>query len=161
MAKRTQWPIFKKGNGVPRMTGLSRSPFPQPTPAIIMTIRVLIADDHRGFRNALRCLLEIDPDLDVIGEASSGQEACRMAIKLLPHVVCIDFRMSQMDGVESIRRLNAALPDLKIIGLSASDESDTEAEMLAAGASMFVHKQRAADDLRAAIHALFALVEEA
>jgi DNA-binding NarL/FixJ family response regulator len=123
-----------------------------------MKIRVLIADDHRGFRNALRCLLEIDPDIDIIGEASSGEQACSMAIELMPHVICIDFRMSQMDGVESTRRLNTALPHLKIIGLSACDDSDTQAQMLAAGASMFVHKQHATDDLRPAIHALYALV---
>jgi two-component system invasion response regulator UvrY len=123
-----------------------------------MKIRVLIADDHRGFRNALRCLLEMDTDIDVIGEATSGDEACSMAIALSPHVVCIDFRMNQIDGAESTRRLNTALPHLKIIGLSACDESSTEAQMLAAGASMFVHKQRATDDLRPAIHALFALV---
>jgi DNA-binding NarL/FixJ family response regulator len=124
-----------------------------------MKIRVLIADDHRGFRKALRCLLEIDPGIDVIGEASNGQEACNMAIELLPDVICMDFRMSQMDGAETTRCLNTALPHLRIIGLSASDDNSTEAEMLAAGASVFVHKQHVNDDLGPAIHALFARVE--
>jgi DNA-binding NarL/FixJ family response regulator len=127
--------------------------------AAMMKIRVLIADDHQAFRNALRCLLEVDPDIVVIGEASSGQEACAMALDLLPHIVCIDFRMSQMDGAESTRRLTEKLPQLKIIGLSASNDSDTAEAMLSAGASIFINKQHAADELGPAIHALFLLVE--
>lgn len=124
-----------------------------------MKIRVLIADDHRVMRGALRCLLEMDPAINVIGEASNGEEACSMAIELLPHIVCIDFRMGQMDGAESTRRLNAVLPHLKIIGLSACDDGSAKAQMLTAGASMFIDKQHATDDLQPAIHALFALVE--
>ena len=125
----------------------------------IMKIRVLIADDHRTMRGALRCLLEMDPAIDVIGEASSGAEACSMAIELLPHIVCMDFRMAQMDGAESTLRLRAALPNLKIIGLSACDDVSTQAQMLTAGASMFINKQHATEDLRPAIYALFALVD--
>ena len=121
-----------------------------------MKIRVLIVDDQRLFRSALRCLLEIDPAIDVIGEASNGLEACSMAILHSAQVACMDFRMAQMDGVESTRLLLAALPQLKIIGLSANCDAATEDEMRAAGAATYVAKQNAAEQLLPAIHALFA-----
>ena len=135
--------------------GLHFQPAPPSYCPILMKIRVLIADDHSIFRSALHCLLEMDPAIDVIGEASSGREACRMAIEGHAHVVCMDFRMPDMDGVESTRHMIAAMPHLKIIGLSASFEASTEAEMLAAGASLYVAKANAAEDLLPAIHAMF------
>ena len=120
-----------------------------------MKIRVLIVDDHVVFRSALRCLLEIDPAIDVVGEAGSGSEACSIALQHAAHVVCMDFRMARMDGVESTRLLLAAMPHLKIIGLSANADGDTEDEMRAAGAASYVAKENAAEQLLPAIHALF------
>jgi DNA-binding NarL/FixJ family response regulator len=122
-----------------------------------MKIRVLIADDHKAFRSALRCLLEMDPAIDVIGEASNGQEACQMATEQLAQVVCMDFRMARMDGAEATRRLITAIPHIKIIGLSASFDDSTESEMLAAGASVYVSKAHVVEDLLPAIHALVSL----
>jgi DNA-binding NarL/FixJ family response regulator len=123
----------------------------------MMKIRVLIADDNKIFRAALRYLLEMDPAIDVIGEASSGQEACRMAIEYRAQVVCMDFRMAGMDGLESIRRLKKTIPHIKVIGLSASFEPSTESEMLMAGASVYVSKADVSDKLLRAIHAQFVL----
>ena len=122
-----------------------------------MKIRVLIADDHTAFRNALRSLLETDPDIEVTGAVSSGQEACSLAVESDAQVVCMDFRMARMDGIESTRRLVAAMPHIKIIGLSASFEASTESEMLAAGASIYIPKANASEDLLPAIHAMFSL----
>lgn len=121
-----------------------------------MKIRVLITDDHPVFRRALRYFLELDPAIEVIGEASSGEQACSMAREGLAHVVCVDWRMARMDGVETIRRLIAATPDIQIIALSAGFEEGIEAAMLAAGASRYINKEQITDQLLPAIHALFA-----
>lgn len=122
-----------------------------------MNIRVLIADDHETFRRALRSLLETDPEIEIIGEVSNGREACSMATENLAQVVCMDFRMAGMDGVETTRCLIAAMPHLKIIGLSADFEAGIASEMLAAGASVFIPKENAAEQLLPAIHAMFEL----
>ena len=120
-----------------------------------MKIRVLITDDHPVFRRALRYFLELDPAIEVIGEASNGEQACSMAREGLAHVVCVDWRMARMDGVETIRRLIAATPDIQIIALSAGFEEGIEAAMLAAGASRYINKEQITDQLLPAIHALF------
>ena len=127
----------------------------------MMKIRVLIADDHATFRSALRRLLEMDPDIEVSGEAGSGQQACALAMESHADVVCMDFRMADMDGIESTRRLIAAMPDIKIIGMSASFEASTESAMLAAGACMYIPKAHACDDLVPAIRAMFSLDKSA
>jgi DNA-binding NarL/FixJ family response regulator len=123
-----------------------------------MKIRVLIAEDHHEFRRALRALLESDPGIDVVGETSSGRGACTMAIERHADVVCMDWRMSDMDGVEAIRQLAATAPALKIIGLSAGFECDTESRMLAAGAAVYIDKANTFDDLIPAIHGLFSVI---
>ncbi|NMM36403.1 MAG: response regulator transcription factor [Glaciimonas sp.] len=118
-------------------------------------IRVLITDDHELFRRALRYLLEADPAIDVIGEASNGQEACDMAKERLAQVVCVDWRMAEMDGIETIQRLITVMPQIKIIALSAGFEHGTEAKMLAAGADIYINKEDVSGKLLPAIHAFF------
>lgn len=120
-----------------------------------LKIRVLITDDHPVFRRALRYFLELDPAIEVVGEASSGEQACLLAQDSLAHVACVDWRMAAMDGVETIRRLIAATPDIKVIALSAGFEEGIEAAMLAAGASRYINKEQISDHLLPAIHALF------
>lgn len=121
-----------------------------------MKIRVLIADDHPRFRSVLRRLLETDPAIEVVADVACGSEACSLAVTHRADVVCMDFRMAKMDGIESTRHLTATMPGIRIIGLSASFEASTESEMLAAGATAYVPKANAADDLLPAIHAAFA-----
>lgn len=121
-----------------------------------MKIRVLIADDSKLFRSALRNLLEMDSAIEVVGEASSGLEAYGMALESRAQLVCMDFRMDQKNSIDSTRRLLAAMPEIKIIGLSACFEDSTAAAMLAAGAASYVVKANAAQQLLPAIHALFA-----
>ena len=118
-------------------------------------IRVLITDDHSVVRSALRCLLDRDAAIDVVGEASDGQQACSMAQDLRADLVCMDCRMNGMDGIETTRRLLAAMPEMKIIGLSAAVDDGTESRMLAAGASRYVNKANLWEELLPAIHALF------
>ena len=118
-------------------------------------IRVLIIDDHSVVRSALRSLLERDAAIDVVGEAGGGQQACSMALETRADLVCLDCRMSGMDGIETTRRLLEALPEIKIIGLSAACDDGTESDMLAAGASSYVNKADVWEALLPAIHALF------
>ena len=118
-------------------------------------IRVLITDDHAQFRRALRHFLELDPALEVIGEASCGQQACSMAQTGRAQVVCVDWRMADMNGIETILHLLRAMPHLKIIALSAGFEEGVETAMLAAGASRYINKEHVSDQLLPAIHALF------
>ena len=122
----------------------------------VIRIRVLITDDHAQFRRALRCFLELDPAIEIIGEASSGQQACSMAQEGRAQVVCVDWRMAGMNGIDTIRRLLAVMPQIKIIALSAGFEEGVEAAMLAAGALCYINKERVSEQLLPAIHALFA-----
>lgn len=124
-------------------------------------IRVLITDDHPQFRRALRYFLELDPAIEIIGEASSGQQACSMAQEGRAQVVCVDWRMAGMNGIETIRHLLSAMPHVKIIALSAGFEEGVEAAMLAAGACRYINKERVSDQLLPAIHGLFAALETA
>ena len=117
-------------------------------------IRVMITDDHAVFRNALCCLLETDPAIEVVGMTASGQQACDMAQDTQPQVICMDCMMGAMDGIETTRQLMRAMPHMKIIGLSAGCDDGTEAAMLAAGACRYIDKANICNDLLPAIHAL-------
>ena len=81
-----------------------------------MTIKVLLCDDQSLFREALRTLLSANADLEVIGEASNGEEALRFVVSESPDVVLMDLRMPIMDGVEATRRINQLGKTVKVIG---------------------------------------------
>ncbi|MBI2319568.1 MAG: response regulator transcription factor [Betaproteobacteria bacterium] len=116
-----------------------------------MKLRVLIVDDNYLFRKALRHILERDPELEVVAEAGDGLEALAKASKVLPDVVCMDIRMPGVNGIETTRRLVAARPTLKVIGLSAHAEVEYVLGMLEAGASGYVTKRVAGKELASAI----------
>jgi DNA-binding NarL/FixJ family response regulator len=118
---------------------------PIPTPAA--KIRVLLVDDHLGFRTALRHVLEACADIDVVAEAADGLAALRLAGESAPDIVCVDNRLPALSGGDTIRRLRLEHPALPVIGLSACDEHPTMAGMLAAGAVAYVSKQDAGDAL--------------
>ncbi len=117
-----------------------------------MKVRVLLADDHKMFRHALRLILENEPNFEVVGEASDGQELLRVAPKANPDVVCMDIAMPMMDGVEATRRLLAIKPDVKIIGLSAFADQYYVTELMSAGAAGYVTKGEAAEEIVRAIN---------
>jgi two-component system NarL family response regulator len=117
-----------------------------------MKMRVLLADDHQMFRQALRFILDRDPNIEVIGEAADGQEAITLARQIEPDVVCMDISMPVMDGMEATRRLFAASPSIRIIGLSAHSDQYYVMEMMDAGASGYVSKSEPADEIMRAIH---------
>ncbi len=112
------------------------------------TIRVFLADDHQLVRQGLRSLLEMEDDILVVGEASNGADALeKIQTGLRPHVVLMDVHMPIMTGIEATRRLQVMMPEVLVIGLTASEDDATIAEMLKAGAVGYVLKSAAASDL--------------
>lgn len=113
--------------------------------------RVLLVDDHRLMREGLEALLTEESDIEVVGQAGNGAEAVQMADHLLPDVIVMDVLMPVMDGVEAARRIKAAHPEIRIIGLSMFDEADMARKMLQAGAATYLPKAGPAAELLGAI----------
>lgn len=112
---------------------------------------MLLADDHAAVRDSLKRLLECEPEFEVVGGASDGGQAVDMAQQLQPNVVLMDMRMPRMDGLEATKQILAALPNVRVIGLSLySDESAVEG-MLRAGATACVDKASSPETLFTAI----------
>ncbi len=114
-------------------------------------IRVLIADDHALFRQALRAVLDGEPDLDLVGEASDGEEAIRMAEELAPDVVLMDVRMPNIAGIDAARRLKESLPSTKVVMLTVSDDEEDLFDAIKAGASGYLLKEINPDEVARAI----------
>lgn len=109
-----------------------------------MATRILIADDHPVLRSGLRVLLGADPDLEVVGEAGTGEETLRLAEELRPDVVLLDIGMPGESGIETVRRLKAKLPALKVLFLTMHEEEGMLLEALGAGGDGYLIKR--ADD---------------
>lgn len=118
-----------------------------------MTIKILICDDQSLFREALRTLLGAYTDLEVIGEASNGEEALRIAFSEIPNIVLMDLRMPVMDGVEATRRIVQLGKGIKVIVLTTFDDDETVFEGLRAGAVGYLLKDVSSDKLVEAIKA--------
>ncbi|MEU8547260.1 response regulator transcription factor [Streptomyces roseoverticillatus] len=116
-----------------------------------MTIRILLADDQPLVRSGLRVIMADHPDLEVVGEAASGSEAVRLAGELGPDVVVMDIRMPGMDGIEATRLITAGPAPTRVLILTTFDEDDHVYGALRAGASGFVVKDMALDDILGAI----------
>lgn len=116
-------------------------------------IRLLLVDDQALFREGLRTLLELRGDLEVVGEATNGEEALFMAARLRPHVVLMDLRMPVLDGVEATRRLHESHPECKVIALTTFDDDETVFDGLRAGAVGYLLKDVPSDTLVEAIRA--------
>ena len=102
-------------------------------------MRILIADDHALFRDGLRSLLEAH-DIEVVGEASNGEEAVELAWKLKPDVTLMDLMMPGIDGLEATKRLVAELPEVKVVILTASDDDANLFEAIKSGAKGYLLK---------------------
>jgi two-component system NarL family response regulator len=118
-----------------------------------VTLRVLLVDDHELMRQGLRSILESEGDVEVVGEAANGREAIELAKKLTPQVVVMDVAMQDMNGIEATRQVRSACPGVKVIALSSHSDSRYVTAMLDAGASGYVLKANAYDDLRRALDA--------
>ena len=118
-----------------------------------MTIRLLITDDHKVVRQGLRMVLELDPDLEVVGEASNGEEALRMARRLEPDVVLMDLLMPVMSGIEATGEIRRELPEVEVVALTSVLEDASVAGAIRAGAIGYLLKNTEANELRRALRA--------
>jgi two-component system NarL family response regulator len=121
-----------------------------------MTIRVILADDHKILLDTLVMLLEKQRDIQVIGTASNGRAVQDLVAALQPDVVVIDIGMPGMNGIEATRRLVARHPRIKVVALSGFSQKQYVLEMLDAGASGYVLKENAASEL---VRALLAVMK--
>ncbi len=103
-------------------------------------IRLLIADDHTLFREGLRALLTAAPDMEVVGEAQTGEEAARQAATLLPDVVLMDIHMPDVNGIEATRRILHASPHIGVIMLTMLEDDDSIFAAMRAGARGYILK---------------------
>ena len=116
-----------------------------------MPIRIVIADDHAVVRQGLKMFLGLDPDLEVVGEATNGAEALQLAADLQPDVVLMDIAMPVMDGIEATERIREEVPDARVIVLTGSEAPHDISRARAAGATGYVTKDQIAGDLVRAI----------
>lgn len=119
----------------------------------VVTIRLLITDDHKVVRQGLRMVLELYPDLEVVGEASNGEEALRMARRLEPDVVLMDLLMPVMGGIEATGEIRRELPNTEVVALTSVLEDASVAGAIRAGAIGYLLKNTEADELRQALRA--------
>jgi two-component system response regulator NreC len=117
-------------------------------------LRVLIADDHRLFRDGLRLLLEKQPDIKVIAETEDGAATVSAAAELRPDVILMDISMPGLNGMEATRKLLAANGAIKVIMLSMHSDHHFAIESLKSGAVGYVLKDSAVEELLTAIHAV-------
>jgi DNA-binding NarL/FixJ family response regulator len=116
--------------------------------------RVLIADDHRLFAEALEAILVSEPDMEVVGRARNGEEAVRQALELEPDVILMDIAMPVVDGVDATKRIRAQQPDACVLMLTGSNSRTDVARAREAGAAAYVTKDRIAAQLIEAIREL-------
>ena len=116
-----------------------------------MKTKILLVDDHKILRDGLCSLAKGYPDMDVVGEAADGRTAIRLVQELSPDVVIMDISMPDLNGIDATRRINSDYPDVKIIALSMHYEKQFVSEIFKAGASGYLIKDSAFDELEHAI----------
>jgi two-component system NarL family response regulator len=114
-------------------------------------IRVMIADDHALFRQALKTVLDGEPDLELVAEASDGEEAVRVAEECAPDVVLMDVRMPKLAGIEAARQLKESAPTTKVVMLTVSDDEEDLFDAIKAGASGYLLKEINPDEVARAV----------
>ena len=137
------------GGGLPEED--NRDKFPIKRTGKTMSYRIVIADDHQIVRQGLRTLLEKEADMQVVGEAEDGRQALSMVREFIPHVVIMDVKMSNMNGIEATRQIHSELPQVKVIALSMYSDGSYVTNMLRAGASGYLLKDGAFEELAQAI----------
>jgi len=118
---------------------------------LVEPTRVLIADDHRLFVEALEAILDADERIEVVGTALNGEQAVRSARSLHPDVVLMDIDMPVLDGIEATRRIREELPETRVLVVTGSNARQDVARARRAGAAAYVTKDRIAADLVGAI----------
>jgi DNA-binding NarL/FixJ family response regulator len=121
-----------------------------------MSIRILLADDHRILREGLRSLLSQQPDITVVGEASDGETVVALARELRPDLVIMDVVMPGMDGISATRQIRAECPGTRVIALSMHSDRRFVSEMVRAGALGYLVKDSAFEELNQAVRSVVA-----
>jgi two-component system response regulator NreC len=116
-----------------------------------MRTRLLLVDDHAVVRSGLRMLLEDEPDVEIVGEAGTGLEAIEAAAELAPDVVLMDISLPDITGIEAAGRIKKKYPDIAIVALTIHEDEEYFFKMLEAGASGYVPKRAAPEELLTAI----------
>jgi len=119
-----------------------------------MKTRILIADDHKIMRDGLKSILEKHPDIEVAGEASSGESALNLALESAFDLIIMDISMPGLNGIEAAKRIIENIPGQKILALSMHDDRGFLIKMLKAGACGYILKDCASDELIGAIRAV-------
>lgn len=117
-------------------------------------IRVAIADDHRLFREGLRRLLELESDIEVVGEAKDGAEAVDMILATVPDIVLLDINMPKMDGGQVVKHLKNAGLVTKFVAITAYDDEEHLASLSALGINGYILKSSSMPDLISALHSV-------
>jgi len=118
-------------------------------------IRIILADDHAILREGIKALLEKQGNMEVVAEASNGQEAVSKVSQFQPDIVVLDISMPMMEGLEATRRIKREAPDVKVLILTMYDDSEYFFQLLRAGASGYVTKKAVGKDLITAIEAVY------
>lgn len=116
-----------------------------------MTIKIILADDHNVLREGLKSLLNQQQDFEVIGEADNGRDAVRLTKKLEPDIVVLDIGMPNMNGIQATQHIVAEVPDTKVLALSMHSDHQFVVKMLQAGASGYMLKDCAYEELISAV----------
>lgn len=119
-----------------------------------MPLKILIVDDHGLLRAGLRAILEDEPDFDVVGEAGDGDKALELAGNARPEIVLMDLGLPGMGGIETTRRMKGLFPEIQVLILTVYEDEGFLREAIKAGASGYVIKRAAEEDLIRAIHAV-------
>ena len=117
-------------------------------------LRVIIVDDHALFRRGLEMVLENEKDIEVVGEATDGQQAVDKTSELMPDVVLMDVRMPRRSGIEATQRIKELMPHVKIVVLTNSDEEADLYEAIKAGASGYLLKEISSEEVADAIRSV-------
>lgn len=133
---------------VPRIQGLLEK--------AVRRIKVLVADDHTMIRDGICTVLALQKDVDVVGEAVNGQDACDKALRLMPNVVLMDIVMPVMSGLEAAKRILRECPHTRILILTQYDEEENMLVARQVGARGFIPKRAASSDLVTGIRSVFA-----
>jgi two-component system NarL family response regulator len=127
---------------------------PSPGGLVVEPIRVLVVDDHALFRRGLQMVLEQEPDIEVVGEASDGSEAVETAAETLPDIVLMDVRMPKRGGIDACTAIHDVAPSTKIIMLTISDEEADLYDAIKAGAMGYLLKEISIEEVASAIRAV-------
>lgn len=119
-------------------------------------LRIILAEDHETVREGLKLIVNSQSDMEVIGEASNGSAAIKLARELAPDIVVMDISMPEMNGLKATKKLKQLCPDVKILTLTRHTDDAYLQQLIQAGASGYVLKQSAPTELIRAIHAISA-----